>query len=253
MNLHFHDTLSPSILCVHGFPFDHTMWLPLADELRGDFRMILPDLRGMGRSPCEAGNTVTMRELADDLAKLLDTLGVEKCVFCGLSMGGYVGWEFWQHHADRLLGIILCDSNAGCDTPEAAETRRKTAERVLAEGPGFLADGMMERILAPETVAHRPEIVAHYRRMVTENNPQGVAAVARGMAQRRDFREDVKHLTLPVLILSGEHDVLSPPAAMRTLAESMPNAVYTPIAGAGHLAPLENFVKTAEVIRAFWK
>ena len=215
--------------------------------------MILPDLRGMGRSPCGPEDTATMRSLADDLAKLLDSLGVEKCVFCGLSMGGYVGWEFCEHHADRLVGIILCDSNAGCDTPEAAETRRKTAERVQAEGPGFLADGMIERILAPETVANRAEVVAHYRRMVTENNPRGVAAVARGMAERRDFREIVKTLALPVLILSGEHDVLSPPAAMEALAKTMPNAVYAPITGAGHLAPLENPVQTAKEIRTFWK
>lgn len=253
LNYFYQDTISGRlpILCVHGFPFDHSMWGEMADEMGDDFRMIAPDLRGMGKSPCSAEETVTMKALADDLATLLDALAVEKCVFCGLSMGGYVGWEFWRRHKDRLLGIVLCDSNAGCDTPEAAENRKKTANRVAAEGTGFLADEMIGRILSPETVASRPEVVAKYRRMVTENNPRGVAAVARGMALRDDFRDEIKRLTLPVLILSGEADVLSPPTAMKILAESMPDAKYVAISGAGHLAPLENPVETAAEIRGF--
>lgn len=239
------------ILLVHGFPFDHTMWDLLAAEISSDFRIIAPDLRGMGQTPPSEGNCVTMAELAQDLANLLDTLGVEKCVFCGLSMGGYVGWEFCEKFPHRVSAFILCDSNAGCDTPEAAANREITAQRVEAEGPAFLADAMIGNILAPETVENRPEIVAWYRRMVESNNAQGVAAIARGLGRRRDFREKATRLGLPVLILSGEADVLSPPPAMKVLAASMPDAKYVQISHAGHLAPLENPQETAAAVREF--
>ncbi len=239
------------LLCVHGFPFDNSMWDLVAEEISSDFRIIAPDLRGMGKTPPGEGNCVTMAELAQDLAILLDALDVEKCVYCGLSMGGYVGWEFCERFFDRLLGLILCDSNAGCDTPEAAANREVTARRVETEGPAFLADAMMGNILAPETMENRLEIVAWYRRMIETNNAQGVAAIARGLGKRRDFREKVAQITLPTLILSGEADILSPPAAMKTLAARMPHAEYVPIAHAGHLPPLENATETASAIRDF--
>ncbi|MDO4550430.1 MAG: alpha/beta fold hydrolase [Planctomycetia bacterium] len=239
------------ILCVHGFPFDHTMWDVLAERISEDFRIIAPDLRGMGKNPQPVADVVMMAEFADDLANFLDMQGIKKCVFCGLSMGGYIGWEFWKRHADRLYGIILCDSNAGCDTPQAAENRERTAQRVLKEGTAFLAEAMIGNILAQKTVLEKPEVVAHYRRMVEENAPRGVAAAARGLGMRRDFREMVKCMNLPVLVLSGSMDVLSPPERMRELVAEMPGAVYVEIPDAGHLAPLENPEDTAREVEAF--
>lgn len=233
----------PAILFGHGFPFDHTMWGAQLDGLSGDFTVIAPDFRGMGQSPASGEKITTMAELADDLSALLDQLGIEKCAYCGLSMGGYVGLEFWRRHADRLEALILCDTNARCDSPEGAAKRLATAEKLEAEKTcAFMVDGMKQNLMTPATLADAENplgVFAAYRKMVTGNNPLGVASVARGMAQRSDFSEAVRQISVPTLVLTGELDVLSPPFAMSALAETIPGGKFVSIPNAAHLAPME--------------
>lgn len=245
----------PALLLGHGFPFDHTMWSAQLAELSRDFVVIAPDFRGMGKS-VPSGNRVTeLAELADDLAELLDDLQIEKCSYCGLSMGGYVGWEFLSRYPHRLESFILCDSNAGCDAPETARNRLKTAERIQEERScAFLADGMKKNLMTDQTLADEgnPDgVFARYRRMVTENNPQGVASVARGMARRRAFTDVLSSIRIPMLILAGEQDVLSPPGAMKELADAIPNAKISLIPHAAHLAPMEQPDCVNQAIREF--
>src|SRR5262245_42773822 len=84
----------PPLLLAHGYPLDHSMWQGQLDGLSDKFRVIAPDLRGFGDSDVVPG-AATMEQMADDLAELLTALVVkEPVVFCGLSMGGYVAWQF---------------------------------------------------------------------------------------------------------------------------------------------------------------
>lgn len=233
----------PAILFGHGFPFDHTMWRAQLEGLSNDFTVIAPDFRGMGQSPASGEKVTTMGDLADDLNALLDQLGIEKCAYCGLSMGGYVGLEFWYRYTDRLEALILCDTNARCDSPEGAAKRLVTAEKLEMEKTcAFMVDGMKQNLMTPATLADakNPQgVFAAYKKMVTENNPLGVASVARGMAQRRDFSEMAQEIFVPTLVLTGELDVLSPPSAMKSLAEKIPGADFVSIPNAAHLAPME--------------
>jgi 3-oxoadipate enol-lactonase len=121
------------LLLVHGFPLDHSMWSHQIEELSSFGRVLAPDLRGFGQSGVTEG-TVTMERFADDLAALLDAVGVgEPVVFCGLSMGGYIGWQFWKRHPSRLRALVLCDSRAAADSAEGARARRQSAEKVLSQ------------------------------------------------------------------------------------------------------------------------
>ena len=183
------------LLLVHGFPLDHTMWagqLALAAAapalLVGErfqsagppparrflpslpaIRMIAPDLRGFGRSPAR-GETVAMHEFADDLAALLDALGVEgPVVYCGLSMGGYIGWQFWRRHRERLRGLIQCDTRAQADTPEAAAARREMADRVVREGPAPLVEMMLPKLLGEDDL---PPAAGAGRRAAADDDGQ---------------------------------------------------------------------------------
>ena len=90
------------VLLVHGFPLDHTMWQPQLEALAGEAHVVAPDLRGFGASDA-GGETVSMEDYADDLAALLDARTIqEPVVFCGLSMGGYIAWQFFLRHRERL-------------------------------------------------------------------------------------------------------------------------------------------------------
>src|SRR5579871_1458915 len=110
----------PTLLLVHGFPLDHTMWRRQFEQFSQSFRVVAPDLPGFGQSELAAGRTMSMRGYADALAALVDQVAPgEPIVFCGLSMGGYIAFQFWHGYRDRLSRLVLCDTRAVADTPQA--------------------------------------------------------------------------------------------------------------------------------------
>jgi pimeloyl-ACP methyl ester carboxylesterase len=228
------------LLLVHGFPLDHTMWNAQIEEFSGRWRVIAPDLRGFGQSG-GAHEVVTMEEFAADLAALLDALDVtEPVVFCGLSMGGYIAWQFWRNFSFRLGALVLCDTRAVADTAEAAKVRRETAERVVREGTAWLATSMIEKLLSEATIRDRPEIVDAIRQTIGSANPQGVAAASRGMAQRVDATAWLASIDVPALVAVGQHDAISTVDEMRGIAGTIPRAQFAVIPDAGHVSPMEN-------------
>jgi 3-oxoadipate enol-lactonase len=230
----------PVLLFVHGFPLDNTMWQAQIDEFSQRYRVLAPDLRGFGQSTLGNG-PVTMRRYADDLAGLLDRLDVrDKIVFCGLSMGGYIAWQFWQKYAERLAGLVLCDTRAVADTPQAKTGRAELAARVIAEGPQAAADAMLPKLLGAESQRDHPAAVAETRAAILRSSPSGIAAALDGMANRPDASDMLAGINVPTLVIVGEHDKLSPPAEMRGIAEKIPGAQFVLIPAAGHMSPLEN-------------
>lgn len=239
------------LLLVHGFPLDHTMWTGQTTALADQWRVIAPDLRGFGASTVTAG-TVTMAQMADDLAGLLDALRItEPVILCGLSMGGYVAWQFALRHRSKLDRLILCDTRAAADSAEAASGRLKTAERVLAESVSVVAESMLPKLFAPATSQKQPQIVESTKQVMLRANPQGIAAALRGMAERPDVTGRLHDIDVPSLVICGEHDVIAPPAEMRQIAAALPKGRYVEIAGAGHMAPRERPAAVNTAIREF--
>ena len=235
------------VVLIHGFPLDHTMWDAQIEALAGRWRVIAPDLRGFGRSSVIPG-TATMEQMAGDVAGLLEAIGVgTPVVLAGLSMGGYVALSFCRQYGHRLRGLILCDTRAAPDTPEAAAGRRETAARVLREGTAPLADAMLPRLLAPSTLQNRPDLVEALRRAILRADPQAIAAASLGMAERPDATPLLSAIACPALVVVGQQDAISPVPEMSKLAEAMPRAQLAVIRDAGHMSPMEN---PAEVNRA---
>ncbi len=233
------------VLLVHGFPLDRRLWNPQIDALvAAGSRAIAPDLRGYGRSSfgkCDASDGVGMHQYADDLAGLLDVMSVaERVVFVGFSMGGYIAWEFFDRYRDKLAGMVLCDTRAAADSPEAAANRMKMANHVDTWGSRHVAELLIPKLFASDTIRHRPELVESVREMITQSPTAAIAAAQRGMARRTDFSDRLAEFDLPVLAIGGEHDAISPPDEMQRMAAAMPDAKFTRIAGAGHMAPIEN-------------
>jgi 3-oxoadipate enol-lactonase len=228
------------VLLVHGFPLDHRMWDAQIDALAGGYRVMAPDLRGFGQSAGGEG-PVSMEQFADDLASLLDALAPgERIVLAGLSMGGYVAFQFARKYAARLRGLVLCDTRAASDTLPVAAGRRQMADRVRTDGPAPLVEAMLPRLLADTSFERRPEVVASLRQMILASNRRGVAAAALGMAERPDMSGLLPEIGCPTLVVVGAHDAITPPAEMRALAAAIPQAQLVEIADAGHMSPMEN-------------
>jgi pimeloyl-ACP methyl ester carboxylesterase len=251
---------SPIVL-VHGFPLDHRMWEAQIDALSATHRVIAPDLRGFGASggvsdsngtSSDDSVTVTMAHMADDLAAMLDALGVRDPVaVCGLSMGGYVAWEFWRRHGRRVGRLIQCDTRAAADGREAARARLLAAERVVQEGMTPLAEQMMPRLLPADAARRCPGVVESVRRMIDESRPAAVAAALRGMAVRTDFTPLLAEIDVPTLFLVGELDAISPVEEMRSMAAAVPGARLVVVRSAGHISPMEDPAAVSAAILEF--
>lgn len=240
------DAAQPAILFVHGFPLDRTQWAPMLDALDGTFR-IAPDLRGFGASDApDLG--YSMATYAADLIALLDALGVERVVVCGLSMGGYIAFELARRAPDRLRGLVLMDTRAEPDSPDARRNRDATAQQARDRGPSPIADAMLGRLLSertPRTVAER------VRGTIMATPVAGLVGALGAMRDRPDSTGLLADLTLPTLVIVGEDDSITPPTDARRLAEAIPNARLAIVSGAAHLPPIEQPRATARLVADF--
>src|SRR5579859_6882882 len=228
------------ILFLHAFPLNRSMWsgelFALLAEER--YRLVALDWRGFGESDITTGLS-TMELFADDVAGLMDVLGMRDAVLCGLSMGGYAAFAFLRKYAQRVKGLILADTRPGADTAEARANRENVARLAESQGTGAIADLQVPKLISEHTRQHQPEVEARIRQMINAATPQGVAAASRGMARRSDATDLLATIACPTLVLVGEQDVLTPAGAAQEYASEIPNAQFVVIPNAGHLSNLE--------------
>ena len=243
---------SPVVLLVHAFPLNRSMWDPQLGPLRARARVIAPDLRGFGASEAGPPGPLTMDQQADDLAALLDHLDVrEPVIFCGLSMGGYVGFAFWRRHRERVRAFVLADTRATADSPEARQDRLAMAARAEEVGSAQPAvEAMLPRMFSPSL---RPEAPPRrqVQAMMAGASARAVADGQRGLAARPDSLDLLPTIAVPALVLVGEHDVLTPPSEAERMLAALPNARLEVIPQAGHLANLENPDAFTQALLAF--
>jgi pimeloyl-ACP methyl ester carboxylesterase len=241
----------PPLVLVHGFPLDRSMWRGQLDGLAGVARVVALDLPGFGATPPASDGTraFTMEAMADHVVSVAESLGMDRFILAGLSMGGYVALALARRHKAHLLGLALIDSRAEPDNPDAKKSRIEDAERALAEGPGFLAARMLPRLVAPRTLAERPDLCNQLELMIRRCSPAGVAGAARGLADRRDARADLAKIDVPTLVVVGTDDVITPPALARDMAQRIPGAQLAVIPNAGHMAPFEQPEATNVALR----
>lgn len=241
----------PPLLFIHGFPLSQAMWQAQIEAFAGTHRVLAPDLRGFGKSGISDG-AVTMEQFADDLDGMLTALGVtQPVVYCGLSMGGYIAWQFVRKYRERVAALVLCDTRAGADTPAAAQNRLDLARKVLADGPAVLVEAMLPKLFAAISFESRPQLIEQVRQVILDANAVGLAGALRGMAERPDMAGMVATIDRPTLVVVGAEDAVTPPQEMQQLAALIPEARYAEIPAAGHLAPLENPEQVNQEIRRF--
>lgn len=231
-----------AVLFVHGFPLDSRMWSEQLERIPRRFRLLAPDLRGFG-STARGDAALSMDRFADDLAGLLDHLGIERVVVCGLSMGGYVAFALWRRHADRIRALVLCATRAGADTEEVRRGRFALAGRVQESGSRVAADEQIPRLLSDRTMEERPEVADRVREMIESTDRATIVAALEAMAARPDSTPQLATIDVPTLVIAGAEDVMVTADEIQRLADEIPDARIQAIPGAGHLPPLERPVE----------
>jgi pimeloyl-ACP methyl ester carboxylesterase len=237
-----------TLLLVHGFPLNRQVWSPQVAAFRRDFRVIAPDLRGLGESWGTA-DPVAMDRYAEDLQALMTHLNAGPVILAGHSMGGYVALAFAKAFPQSLAGLVLVGTKAGADTPEAAAARRASAERVRAEGSAGVVEAMAARMLSPGNTD--AGMVAEVRGFMTSSGPDGIIAALLGMAERPDAGAWLGQIQAPTLVLAGADDAIMPPAEAEALARAIPRAQLKVLPKAGHLLAYEQAEAFNEALRTW--
>ncbi len=240
----------PALVLLHGFPLDRTIWRPQAEELSKKYRVITPDLRGHGLSGAPEG-VYSMDLYARDLNAVLDSIGVRAIILGGLSMGGYVAFAFYRLFKERVHGLILVDTKADADTPEARARREEQALSVLRNGSGEIAGQLIGRMFTEKTLRVNPVLAERVRRMMESTSPVGIAGALRGMAERPDSTPLLPSIKVPTLVIAGEEDPITPVSDAWRMVGMIPGSELAVVPGAAHLTSLEKPDEVSGAIRRF--
>jgi 3-oxoadipate enol-lactonase len=240
----------PPVVLLHPFPAHHELWLPAARALTSRYRVILPDLRAHGESDAGEG-PATMQKHAADLARVLDDADVGRAVFCGVSIGGYILFEFWRSYRGRIAGLVLCDTRAQADTADGRAARLRSAEEVAEHGIEWFADSMIPKLIGWTTLATRPDLVHQARSMMLKMSPHDLAQAQRGIAERPDSVSTLKTINVPTLIMIGEEDTSTTIADGELMRENIAASQLKVIPRAGHYALWEQSEEVGYLLRQF--
>ena len=228
------------LVLLHGFPLTSAMWGPQLVHFSRQYRVIAPDLRGLGQTSLVSDQTITMELMADDVAALLDHLKIARAVIVGLSMGGYVAFAFYRKYPQYVQSLVLCDTRSEADDADGKAGRYTLMEQVREKGPGVVAELMIPKFFAPDTYRHKQEMVAQLAGLIERNNPAGIVAVAAGLAERPDATPLLSQIKVPALVIVGKDDLLMPAEGAKKMAAQIPDWQLSVIPQAGHMSNLEN-------------
>ncbi|HEU4389484.1 MAG TPA: alpha/beta hydrolase [Blastocatellia bacterium] len=238
------------VFLVHAFPLNRRMWDEQVAALGRRYRVVAPDLRGFGESDPVSG-VYAVDRMASDLQGLMAALSIEAAVLVGLSMGGYAALAFLRLYPECVLSLVLANTRATADSPEAREKRLKSAARAEAEGVEGVVSDMLPLLVGNQTATARPDLVNRVRELALSTQPATIAAAQRGMAGRPDSTSLLASIQKPVLVVAGTDDLITSANEMTAMQGQIPGSTLRIIEGSGHLSNLERPIEFNEAILDF--
>jgi 3-oxoadipate enol-lactonase len=237
---------APVLAFINSLGTDFRIWDDVADILTPDVSVLAYDKRGHGLTG-QAGGVRSIDDHVDDLAGLLDHLGIEEAVLCGLSIGGLIAQGFVARRPQAVRGLILCDTAAKIGTAQSWNARIATVE---CGGIEAIADSVMEKWFTPAFHRDRPADLAGYRTMLVRQPAAGYVGSCVALREA-DYTQAVRAISVPTLCVVGDQDGSTPPELVREAAALIPGARFEIIAGAGHIPCVEQPEALASLIRGF--
>jgi 3-oxoadipate enol-lactonase len=228
------DPTTPVVL-LHAFPLHAAMWEAQRAVL-GSGPILAPNFPGFGGRPV---TTVDLERFAELVIEEMDAAGISRAVVVGLSMGGYVAFRLHALAPERLAGLVLADTRAGADDEAGRAKRTDQASRTRQEGAGWLDEILLPLLVGETTLRERPKVVAAVRGLMAGADPEGVARALEAMRGRPDSTPQLEDIRVPVLVLVGEEDTLTPVDEARKIAHGVEKGQLTVLPRAGHLSNME--------------
>ena len=227
-----------TLILLHAFPLNGHMWEPQLALAGHGWRVVAPHLRGFAGGAGDPPAS-TVDDYAGDVIDLLDALGLEDAVICGLSIGGYIAFALFRHAPRYVRGLVLADTRSQADTPEGIESRKRMLKLLAEKGTEAVVDEMLPKLLGTTTQTQRPELRDRLRALALSNPPEAIAGAIRALMTRPDSTPLLREIHCPTLIIVGEEDSLTPPAFSEEMHRAIGGSELVIVPGAGHLSSYE--------------
>jgi pimeloyl-ACP methyl ester carboxylesterase len=226
------------LVLLHAFPLNADLWRPQLERIPRGWRFLAPDLRGFGRG-IPPSTPMSIADVADGVNAFLDAMEIDNAVIAGLSMGGYVLMQLYRTAAERFTAMVLANTKATTDSPEARAAREQMAVLVRREGPPAVADQMLPKLLGATSHRARPYLAPVVRRLIESNTAEGIEAAIHAVKERPDSMSTLARSAVPALVITAEEDAIIPISESEAMQRTIPRAVLVVLPAAGHLSSLE--------------
>jgi 3-oxoadipate enol-lactonase len=241
---------APCIIFIHGFPFNKAMWENQVNELKDQYRAIAYDVRGHGSS--ESGTQLfSMHQFAADLFSFMDALNIKRAVVCGLSMGGYIALNALQQQPDRIAALILADTQCAADSEEGRKKRMETIDAIRKNGLFEYASNSIKKLFTEWSLTSKKDEVRFIEQTILRTDAETICNTLQALADRKETCTVLPQVTIPVLILVGQDDQITPPEAAQKMHNLVTQSTLKEIDQAGHLTNLENPERFNQHIKSF--
>lgn len=227
-----------TLVLIHGFPLNPSMWDPQLVVAERGWRLIVPELRGFGDGTGDPPVT-SIDDYAGDTIDLLDRLHVESAVICGLSMGGYIAFSMFRHAPNYFRALVLADTRSQGDTPEAAAGRKNMQQLAREKGTAAIADALLPKLVGETTRREQPAVADAVRNQITGNTVEAIVGALTALMTRPDSTPTLSTIRCPVQIIVGDEDAITPPPLSEQMHRDIPGSELTVIKGAGHMSNME--------------
>lgn len=238
----------PALVFLHAYPLDHSMWQPQVEHFSKRFRVITPDVYGFGGS--QPPRPWSMQDMGDAVLELLNQLKVEKCTLAGLSMGGYISLPFTLAHPERVERLVLAHTRARADLEKEKAARNEMIAAIKNDGVAVLPDKMIPRLLAADAAEAVKNTV---RAAILKTSPEACINAVTAMRDRVDQMANLRKLTCPTLVITGDADAIIPVEDSANMADEIKKGELRVIAKVGHLSNLEDPFTFNEALDEFLK
>lgn len=241
-----------SIIFIHGFPFNQSIWESQVEYLKTEFRVITYDLRGHGQS--EIGtNELSIDVFADDLIGLMNHLKIEKAIVCGLSIGGYILLNAFGRFPDRFKAFILNDTKCEEDNINQKINRLNAIKSLQNNGIDAYATESLTKLFTKENLNNNLDKTAFIKNIILKTDVQTIENTLIALAKRESTCVNLKNIKIPTLLIFGEEDTLTPISLAHFMHQQILHSKLEIIKGAAHLPNLEKENDFNLALRSFLK
>ncbi|MDP2176375.1 MAG: alpha/beta fold hydrolase [Bacteroidota bacterium] len=233
------DPQNDTIVFIHGFPFDQSIWQQQIDFFKTKYRVITYDIRGHGSS--ESGNNTFGLDLfADDLIGLMNHLEIKQAIVCGLSLGGYILLNAIGRFPERFKSIILNDTKCEEDTIYQKINRLTAIKNLNLLGIEQYASHSLTSLFTQKNIQNNFHQVNFIKNIILQTSIKTVDKTLVAMAVRKDTCSELEQIKVPTLIIVGKEDALTPINVAQSMKNRIKDAHLAIIENAAHLPNLEN-------------